>query len=151
LRLAFKDVPPTHELRLTIIGVVSIRRLSRALSAFLRRLKRCLRFAYFRVIEFHLGQPHAHLLVRTDGELTEGQVRVLWRGAVPGRCADAHCAPIRDTARIARYVVKAIRDEHKKELPPEEFRGRLISYSRDFLPRSVRLLQAELVAKWFPV
>jgi hypothetical protein len=120
------------------------------LAAFLRRLKRHLRFAYFRVIEFRQGRPHAHLLLRIEGDLTEKLVRHLWRASAPGRYADAHCAPIRDPIRMARYVVKAIKDESKKELPPEGFRGKLITYSKDFFPRSVKQLRAELLAEWYP-
>jgi hypothetical protein len=119
------------------------------LAAFLRRLRRWLLFAYYRVFEFHHGQPHIHMLVRADGELTEELVKRLWR-ATGGRYASAHCAPVRDTLRMARYVVKAIKDEHKKELPPEGLRVRLIAYSKHFFRRSVKQLQAELVAEWYP-
>jgi hypothetical protein len=135
--------------RLTSFGVVGVRELSRLLTVFLRRLRRRLPFAYFRVIEFHHGHPHGHVLLRTDSEPTEELVKRLWR-ATGGRYASAHCAPIRDPVRMARYIVKAVKDECKKELPPEGLRVRLVAYSKAFFARPVKHLWAELVATWYP-
>jgi hypothetical protein len=58
---------------------------------------------------------------------------------------------VRSPAAIARYVVKDIKHDAKKELAPATFQGRIFTYSRGFFTKSVTTLWKEQLWEWYPV
>jgi hypothetical protein len=88
--------------------------------------------------------------VRADTDLPSALIRELWARTLPGQHFTHHCAPVRNPVAIARYVVKHLKDDSKKELPPRSFRGRLFSYSRGFFTSSVAALWHEQLRVWYP-
>jgi hypothetical protein len=152
LARSFAQSPPTHHARLTILDPVSDYELSRALASFVRRLryrlsKRGCRLTYLAVREWRHGQQHIHLLLRSPGFLTTEVVGSLWQASCPGQATHSY-RPVRNPQATARYIVKAVRDDAKKALPPPTFHGRLIAYSRDFLSRPLTMLWQETLAEW---
>jgi hypothetical protein len=104
---SFEDLPPTYELRVTVVGVISHRDLSSAICRFLRRLRYRLkalgsRFEYLVVNEWHDGHRHTHFLVRTSADLTRQTVRALWRMSLPQVRFTCHCAPVWDPGALDR-------------------------------------------------
>jgi len=84
LRRSFRERPPTHELRVTVLGMISDRALSLALQKFLRRMRYRLGrlgsdFEYFVVNEWSEGHRHVHVVVRAEADLTREHVRTLWQ------------------------------------------------------------------------
>jgi hypothetical protein len=55
---------------------------------------------------------------------------------------------VRSAEASARYVVKDLRDGSKKEVPPEEFGGRLFSCSKRFLSQPLKALLRAVVDDW---
>src|SRR5262249_13403056 len=140
LQRSFRDLPPTHEARVTVFGLISDRELSRAVGRFLRRLKYRLRgsgWEYLLVNEWSDGHRHMHLLVRTGFDLIPAVIRELWAKTLPAVPFTHHCGPVRTPAAIAKYLVKDLADDSKKELPRQNFRGRIFSYSKRFFTKKV--------------
>ena len=155
LRQSFRELPPTHEVRVTVLGLISDRDLSLAISNFLRRLRYRLKtlgsgFEYFAVNEWSEGHRHVHVLVRADADLTPQLIRALWTKTLAGMPFTHHCAPVRNPAGIANYIVKNLKDASKKELAPTTFSGRLYSYSRRFFTQPVAALWAQQLRQWYP-
>jgi hypothetical protein len=153
---SFWELAPTHHVRLTAYGMISDRELTLAHGRFLSRLKYRLRalgstIQYLLVNEWSDGQRHVHILVRTDFDLTSGIIRDLWAKSLPGVQFTHHCAPVRSPTAIARYVVKNLKDDAKKELPPRSFRGRIFTYSRGFFTKPVAALWKEQLREWYAV
>lgn len=154
LRLSFRKLPPTHEIRVTVLAVIGDQRLSLAYGRFLLRLKYRLgkigsRWAYFLMNEWSDGHRHVHILVWVDVDITKQMIRELWAKTLPGVRFTCHCEPVRSPAAIARYVVKHIKDHSKKELPPGTFEGRIFTYSRHFFTKPVAELWKEQIREWF--
>jgi len=153
LRKSFRELPPTHEFRVTVLGIISDRELSLAIGRFLRRLRYRLGrlgsgFEYFAINEW-AEHRHTHFLARTQADLTTSMVRASWEKSLPGVPFTPHCAHVRSPAALARYVVKDLKDSSKKELVPATFRGRLFSYSRHFFTKQVQALWLELRQEWY--
>lgn len=153
LRRSFRELPPTHELRITVFGLIHDGELSACLTKFLRRLGYRMKrdgfeFRYFLVNEWTEGHRHFHLLVRTDGELTSPLVRELWAKSWPGLPFTHHCATVRDAVAVAKYVVKDLKSQDKKEVPPKTFKGRICRYSRGFLTESLDAVWEKVVGEW---
>jgi hypothetical protein len=138
-------MPPSHEIRLSASGLTDAA-LGLAESRLLRRLRRR-GIAYFAVREWSRGR-HLHVTVRTPGRLTSREVGRWWVVTLPpgARCS-WHCARIRDPTAWARYVLKDTRSGG--EVVPKGFRGRVVSYSRDFLARPMGRLWAEVKEESF--
>jgi len=155
LQRSFRDLGPTHEIRVTVLAVICDRRLSLAVSRFLRRLKYALGRVrsgceYFVVNEWSEGSRHIHILVRVVADLAREMVRFLWAKTLPGIQFHCHCAVVRSPAAIARYIVKHLKDDSKKELAPLTFKGRIYTYSRNFFTRPVADLWKEQLEEWYP-
>jgi hypothetical protein len=95
--------------------------------------------------EWSAGRRHLHLLLRTDVTLDSGVVASLWRQSAEGA---ASCEQARNPEGLARYLVKCLKDNRKKELPPADFHGKLFSSSKGFLIRPMKALQKEVLQKW---
>jgi hypothetical protein len=145
---SFRELPPNYHVRLTVLVPVADRELSAWLSKFFRRLRYRTRCEYLAVNEWADGRRHTHILLRTDQCLPAGLVRELW-GRVCPLPFTHQCARVRSPPAMARYVVKHIRDDSRKELPPPTFTGRLWTYSRGFFSKAVRELWKEQVAEWY--
>jgi hypothetical protein len=152
LERSFREQPPSHHVCLRILGPISDLERSRALTGFLRRLryqfkKRGNRLSYLSVKEWRHGREHYHLLLRTAADLSSDLIGSLWQAS----CREARTAHsfsvIRNVPGIARYLVKAVRDDAKKELPPLAFRGRILAYSNGFLARNLQTLWRESLAE----
>jgi hypothetical protein len=155
LRRSFRTRPPTHEVRLTIFGR-GAGDLLRALRRMLARLKYQLRvrqgaeFEFSRIIEWSPeGQVHAHLVLRTTGDLTEDTVRELWLKSCPAGGASSHCEPARSAVALAKYVVKDLLKDEDKTLVPAGFRGRVFSCSRNFLTARAAALWRACLNEWY--
>jgi hypothetical protein len=98
---------------------------------------------YLRVIEWSRGRPHAHLLVRWEGDGDPGAgLRRVFQREERYRVT---CDVIRDIQATARYVVKNLDDPGKQpELTPRDFRGRVIVASAKFLTKPLSRLWAEI-------
>jgi len=145
---------PTHEVRVTVLGVISDGHLSLAVGRFLRRLKYrfgTLRsiFEYLLINEWSEGQRHFHILVRATVDLIRQMIRILWKKTLPGVAFTCHCAPVRNPVAIGRYVVKDLRNASKKELAPRTFTGRIYTYSRGFFSKPVADLWKEQLQEWY--
>jgi hypothetical protein len=140
---------------LTVLGIISDRELSKAISRFLKRLRYRLSrlgsgFEYFAVNEWSDGHRLTHILVRTEADLTQPLVRALWKKTLPHLDVTSHCDRVRNPVGMANYVVKHLKDSSKKELPPEEFKGRIYTYSRHFFTKQVAALWEEQRRDWYP-
>jgi hypothetical protein len=144
---SYREKPPTHKVRLTVPSTVSDRELTASVQKFCRRLTRR-GFEFFAVNEWARGRRHHHLLVRAAGQLTPATVGEWWRASCPRWKTSHYCQPVEDAAAVARYVVKFLRDDTKKELPPRDFRGRLLSYSKGYFVRPQAELWKEQAAEW---
>jgi hypothetical protein len=147
LRRSFAVLPPTHFLRVTALGPMRPKELTQCVRRFLRRL-RWRGCEYLAVNEWREGRRHHHVLVRTDGELTPAIVAELWRASCPGARVTSYCKPVSSVDGAARYVVKDLQDGSKKEVPPEEFGGRLFSSSKHFLAEPLKILMRAVVEEW---
>jgi hypothetical protein len=155
LKRSFQELPPTHELRLTVLGIITDREVSKAISSYLRRLKYRLKrlgsgFEYFVMNEWSDGHRHTHLLVRTVVDLTSQIVGALWRKTLPNLHVTYHCGRVRNLVGMANYMVKHLKDSSRKELPPESFKGRIYSYSRGFFTKQLGTLWKEQLGEWYP-
>jgi hypothetical protein len=138
-----------------VVGLISNRDLSLAISRFLRRLRYRLKtlgsgFEYFAVNEWSEGHRHVHVLVRADADLAPQLIRAVWTKTLPGMPFTHHCAPVCNPAGMANYVVKNLKDASKKELAPTTFKGRLYSYSRHFFTQPVAVIWKQLLRDWYP-
>ena len=152
---SFLELPPTHEVRITVYGMITDQELSQANGSFFRRLRYRLgtegsECEYLAVNEWSEGHRHMHILVRTCFALTSPMIRALWAKTLPSLPFTHHCAGVRNPAAIARYVVKHVKDDSKKELAPRSFKGRVYSYSRGFFTETLADLWKEQVAEWYP-
>jgi hypothetical protein len=147
LRRSFAVLPPTHFVRVTVLDTIRPKELTRCVRGFLRRLRRrgC---EYFALNEWQEELRHHHVLVRTGGDLTSAAVGELWRASCGGVRVTSYCQGVRSAEAAARYVVKDVRDGSKKEVPPEEFGGRLFSYSKGFLAQPLKALMGAVVGEW---
>jgi hypothetical protein len=91
------------------------------------------------------------VLVRAVADLTRQMVRSLWQKTLPGLPFTCHCEVVRSPAAIARYIVKHLKDDSKKQLAPQTFEGRIYTYSRSFLTRPVAALWKEQLREWYPM
>jgi hypothetical protein len=148
LMRSFAVLPPTHFVRVTALDPMKPKELTRCVRRFLRRLRRRRGCEYLAVNEWCEGRRHHHVLVRTDGELTAGEVRELWRASCNGARVTSYCKPVGSAEASARYVVKDLRDGAKKEVPPADFGGKLFSYSRGFLTEPLKALLRAAVDEW---
>jgi hypothetical protein len=152
---SFQELPPTHELRVTVHGVIDDRALSGAIGRFLSRLRYRIRkagaeFEYFAVNEWSDGHRHTHFLVRSDFNVTSALIGELWAKTLPRLPFTHHCAAVRSPAAVAKYVVKHLKDDSKKELPPQHFSGRIYRNSQGFFTKPVAELWKELCREWYP-
>jgi transposase len=150
---AFRERPPDKMGRLTASGVDDAT-LSKAESAFLRRLRyRGHEYAFVREWDSEGRGRHLHLAVRCAGPLTSEEVGVMWRAALesaagrPGVKETHYAKHVRNPAGLARYLAKDVRDGG--EMVPRNFRGRVFSCSRDFLPRPLKQLWQEVREELF--
>ncbi len=155
LRQSFQELPPTHEVRVTVLAGISDGELSKAISRFLRRLcyrlrKPGLRCQYFAINEWSEGQRHVHILLRVDADVTRPLVREFWEKTLPRMRFTCHCERVRNPTGIANYIVKHLQDDSKKEPAPETFTSRLYSYSRRFFTRPVAALWKQQLRDWYP-
>jgi hypothetical protein len=93
-----------------------------------------------------------HILVRSAGEITPELVGELWRKVLggPKSFGTSYCRSIRNPAGAARYIVKHVNDAAKKEVAPKTYGGRVMTYSKRFLTRSMESLWREEVKAWNP-
>jgi hypothetical protein len=147
LRRSFAALPPTHFVRVTVLGRIMPQELTRCVRGFLRRL-RWRGCEYLAVSEWSEGQRHHHILVRTEGELTAAVVAELWKASCPGARVTSYCRQVRSAEATARYIVKDVKDGSKKEIPPEEFGGRLFSSSKHFLTAPLNVITRAVVEEW---
>jgi hypothetical protein len=147
LRRSFRELPPTHFVRVTVLGPMKSRELNGAVGKFLRRL-RWRGCEYLAVNEWREGRRHHHVLVRSEGELTGAVVAELWQASSPGVRVTSYCRPVRSAEAVARYVVKDLEDGTKKETPPADFDGRLFSYSKRFLSQPLKTLLRTVADEW---
>lgn len=144
-RRSYGVLPPTHMVRITVQEPISDAELTRCISRFLGRLKRR-GHEYLIINEWKRGKRHHHILVRAAGKLTRRMVREFWSASCPGKRFTRYCARVIDPVRVARYVVKDTREGG--ELPPEGFRGRVISSSEAFFSAPTKVLWAEQRTEW---
>jgi hypothetical protein len=139
-------------IRITVQESITDKELTASMTKFLQRLKAKLGGAeFFLVNEWSDGRRHHHVLIRTAGRLTRRLVRTLWKRCCRGRRFTYYCRKINKTPdAVARYVVKDVRDDSKKELPPKDFRGKVYSYSDGFFSAPVKDLWRDQLAEWYP-
>jgi hypothetical protein len=141
-------------IRIAVFALITDRDLSRAIGRFLGKLKCLFRelygFEYLVVNEWSEGHRHMHILVRTRAELTPRMIGELWEKTLPGLPFTHYCKPVRNPIGIANYVVKHLKDDAKKELPPESFRGKVYLYSHGFFTKKVAALWKEQIQEWYP-
>jgi hypothetical protein len=149
-----KHLPPTHEMRLSVLVDVPDVELTKSVRRFTRRLGYRLKqdgykFAYLIVNEWARlsSHRHVHMTVRTDADLDLGTVREMWRKSTPGRPASCHMAPIETVIGWTRYTVKDQRNDYP--LVPDNFCGRIVLMSRNYLARPMPDIWRELRAKWY--
>jgi hypothetical protein len=138
----------------TVLAIIDDRDFSLAVGRFMRRLRYALgklqsSLEYLVMNEWSEGLRHVHILVRVLIDLTRETVRWLWAKTLPGPRFTCHCDPVRIPAAIARYIVKDLKDNSKKELAPQTFNGRIYTYSRGFFTKSVATLWKEQVQEWY--
>jgi hypothetical protein len=138
----------------TILAVIGDREFSLAISRFMRRLRYAIGklrsgFEYLVMNEWSEGSRHIHILVRVLVDLTRETVRILWAKTLPGVPFTCHCAVVRSATAMARYVVKDLKHNSKKELAPLTFQGRIYTYSRGFFTKSVAALWKEQLGEWY--
>jgi hypothetical protein len=105
---------------------------------------------YLVMNEWSEGHRHVHILVRAEANITPPMVRALWAKTLPGPRFHHHCAPVRNPVGMARYLVKDLKDDTKKELVPQSFRGRHFTYSRRFFTGPVAALWRQQLQAWYP-
>ena len=117
---------------------------------FLKRLRYRVACEYLVVNEWNGGHRHVHLLIRADGEITAELVSELWAKVIPGprSIRSSYCGPVENPIGAARYIVKCVRDEGKKEVAPRSYQGRVMTCSRGFLSQSMDALWREQVREW---
>jgi hypothetical protein len=147
LMRSFRELPPTHFVRVTVLDLMKTEDLTRCVRRFLRRL-RWRGCEYLAVNEWREGRRHHHVLVRTEGDMTSAVVGELWRASCPGARVTSYCRPVINAEGSARYVVKDLRDGSKKEVPPAEYDGKLFSYSKRFLAQPLKALMGAVVGEW---
>jgi hypothetical protein len=137
-------------IRLTSFATLTNRELTRRLTRFLGRLRYRVRCEYLLVNEWRGEQRHAHLLIRASGEITPELVSALWAKVIPGPTSirSSYCRPVRNPIAVARYVVKHVLDEAKKEVAPRTYPGRVMTYSKGFLSQSLDTLWREQLRDW---
>jgi hypothetical protein len=153
LQRALGERPPDYTLRVTAFGLCDDA-VSRAEDSFVRRLKH-LGCEYFLVREWQDGGSgrHAHLVVRSNGRLSRAKVGELWKASVraaaktKGVKTTHYAARIRSPRALARYLAKDVKGGGA--VAPRSFRGRVVRYSRNFLPRTLKPLWAEVREGWF--
>jgi hypothetical protein len=145
---SFERLPPDYHVRLTVHAEAADREWSAWLSRFWRKLKRRAPCEYLVVNEWSHQKRHVHILIRTEAALTSALVGALWSAVCP-LPSTWYCDRVRSPPATARYVTKDLRDQLKVELPPATFKGRLVTYSRGFLPAPMRQLWDQLRAERF--
>jgi hypothetical protein len=147
---SFKELPPTHMIRLTSFALLSDSELTKRVRWFLDRLRYRVPCEYLLVNEWSDGHRHTHILVRSGGEITPELVSELWAKLIPGPKAirSTYCRPIRNPAGAARYIVKHVNDAAKKEVAPKTYSGRVMTYSKGFLSKSMQSLWREQLQDW---
>jgi hypothetical protein len=153
LRRGFEQRPPEVTVRLTAFGWDDAT-VSKAEGAFFRRLKyRKCEYCFVREWQPDGTGRHVHLAVRSNGRLTSAEVGKLWKDSLcraAGRrdIDETHyAAEIRTHVGLARYLAKDVRGGGA--VVPRSFRGRVFGSSRDFLPRPLKQLWAEVREGWF--
>jgi hypothetical protein len=147
---SFKVLPPTHVIRLTSFAMLPNRELTQRVSRFLERLRYRIPSEYLLVNEWSDGHRHMHLLVRADGDISPALVGELWGKLIPGPkgIRSTYCRPVKNPAGAARYIVKHVGDAGKKEVAPKTYRGRVMTYSREFLSESMESLWRDELRDW---
>jgi hypothetical protein len=130
--------------------MVPDKELTRRVTRFLERLRYRIPLEYLLVNEWREGHRHMHILVRADTHVTPDLVADLWSKVNPGprSICTSYCRPVDDPIKIARYIVKDLKDAAKKEVAPKSYEGRVMTYSRRFLAKSMKKLWRELVDDW---
>jgi hypothetical protein len=141
-----RELPPTHEARVTAFGVAGDEELTAGHAQFFRRLRES-GIEYLAVNEWKHGKRHLHLLLRAGSKITARQVGRWWRASLPrGVRGTSHCAAIRNVTAFVRYVFKDVREGG--ELPPRDFAGKVFTASRGYLVRRLDVLSREVRAEW---
>jgi hypothetical protein len=146
LKLSFQTLPPSHHLRVTPATEWHYGRRRDLLAGLTRGLHRR-SIEYCRVNEWSQGVHHWHLLLRVPPGVEEKGVRKLVR-RVLGQ-VNYSLEPVRDPAALANYIVKNLKDDETKEMPPEDWRGRLYQPSKGFLAANSRVLWRRCYAEWY--
>jgi hypothetical protein len=147
---SFKELPPTHMIRLTSFALLSDSELTKRVRWFLDRLRYRVPCEYLLVNEWSDGHRHMHILVRAAGEITPELVSELWHNVLggPKSLGTSYCRPIRNPGGAARYIVKHVNDAAKKEVAPKTYSGRVMTYSKGFLSKSMQSLWREQLQDW---
>ena len=141
-----RELPPTHEARVTAFDMAGDTELTVAHGRFFRRLRES-GIEYLAVNEWKHGKRHLHILLRAGSRITAGQVGRWWRASLPrGVRATSHCAPIRNVTAFVRYLFKDVREGG--ELPDPGFAGKIYTASRKYLVRKVDVLWQEEREEW---
>jgi hypothetical protein len=150
LMKSFKDLPPTHMVRLTCFAMLSDPELTKRVTRFLERLRYRVSCEYLLVNEWSDGHRHMHILVRAGGEVAPELVSGLWRKVLggPKSLGTSYCRPVKNPAGLAHYTVKHVRDASMAVVAPKSYRGRVMTYSKGFLSRSMKDLWREAVEEW---
>jgi hypothetical protein len=141
-----RDRPPTHVMRLTRIDEVTYASLRRSVQRYHRSLHRHVSYHHVTVLEHVGGRPHHHLLVRAGGDIPPSLVSQLWHQSCPGGRVTSYVRPIRDVRAAIRYTLKHMTGV-MPELPPEGYRGRLLTYSRGYLSAPSRVLWQRYITR----
>jgi hypothetical protein len=149
MRRSFKELPPTHFVRVTPLGLVADAAFTPDIRRFLHALRKRLGgdLEYFWRNEWQGGPRHMHMLLRTSRDLPTQLV-----GEVLEEIGDYthYCQPVRNSFKVANYVCKYLRDVAKRGvLPPQDFQGHQFSSSRRFLVvTSLGILVRQLKQEW---
>jgi hypothetical protein len=137
-------------IRLTSFAMLTDRELTRRLTRFLGRLRYRVACEYLLVNEWRGGQRHVHVLIRASGVIRPEVVSALWAKINPGprSIRSSYCRQVRNPIGAARYIVKHVRDEAKKEVAPRTYPGRVMTYSKGFLSQSLDTLWREQLREW---
>lgn len=147
---SFLTLPPSHFATIHPQEGMTNATFCVALGKFMLALRRRVAgLAYLLVREWVRGVMHAHGLFRAE-RISQRAMRRVVREAKVVANVRASVKPARNPAGVAVYIFKAGRKK-KAELPPQGYRGRLFTKSRDFLVTSFavlwRAIQAERVAQ----
>jgi hypothetical protein len=131
-------------IRLTCFALLSDRELTKRLRRFLDRPRYRVECEYLLVNEWRQGHRHVHILVRAEGAIKPELASELWAKVSPGprSIRSIYGRPVEDPIRLARYVVKHVADEAKKEMAPRSYSGRVMTYSKGFLSQTMAALLA---------